>query len=315
MKVIGQPTVVSYLTRGLTENRLSPSLLFCGGDGTGKRLAAVELAKALVCETKTPARLDDPLQRCDRCDACRKVGEENHPDVLTVGYSFQAALLKEKEAQQKTIKIDSIRALSRFLSFRPSESARRIAIVENAQTMTNDAANNVLKILEEPPSYGQIILLATDEKNLPNTIRSRCAVLRFRPLPVPDIARWLTQNKSVEWDRAETIAQNAGGSLSAAIRLIDEEPFSIDIDAYSADEFFELLSDPRFRDDSRGKAEKIIAWLVEEAQRRLGEGDLSQRRRLEALLAARRQINRYVSPRLVLENLYLNLQSHRSSLK
>jgi DNA polymerase III gamma/tau subunit len=139
------------------------------------------------------------------------------------------------------------------------------------------------------------------------TILSRCAVLRFRPLRTADIAQWLVKNKSVFIDEAAKVAQRADGSLARALRLLDE-PTRVTLDGVGIDEFFASLSEPSWRKEGRARATEVVLRLTEDAQARLEDGDVSQVDSLKALFQARRQLDRYSPPRLVLENLFVKLR-------
>lgn len=305
MNVIGHERSLHYLREGLKTERLSPSLMFVGPDGVGKRLTALELAKCFTC--RAPEKGDD-LPRCGACESCRRVEEGNHLDVFVLDRRSQAAIVNEKPETQNAVKIEAVRHLDKFLRLRPSESRRRIAIVDDAQKMTNESANALLKVLEEPPFQAQIVLCAVDEHSLPSTIRSRCAVLYFRPVAEGPLSEWLEKKFALTAERAAEIADRSGGSFSKALELKEEEaPEPLDLSTYDIGEFFELLLKTNFRKEGRRQAEAAATKLIEDAERKLRDGDLSQRARLEAMLEARRRMDRNVSPRLALEALFLKL--------
>jgi len=304
MNIISHSEALQYLSQGLRQDRLSPSLLFSGPEGVGKRTVAFALAQCFSCDA--PQNSPDKLPRCGTCASCQRVQANNHSDVLFIDRTLQATLAREKVETQTFIKIESVRYLDKFLRLRPSEGRRRTTIVEEAHNLTNDAANALLKILEEPPANTQIILLVTDEKMLPATVLSRCAILRFRPLPAGRVASWL-EARSISAERASEVADLAGGSLSRAIAIAEEEEVPPDLGSFQLDEFFEMLAEPSWRRDAREKASRAVAHWIEASQRKLEAGDLAQTDRLRHLLAAQRQLERNVSPRLVLGNLYLQL--------
>ena len=308
MKIIGQKTALSYLSNGMISNRLSPSLLFTGPDGVGKRTVAMELAKKLACPQQSLSMDPVNIKGCDSCPSCRKIENQTHPDLLVVSAATQAQRVKGKPEAQTSVKIESIRQINKFLSLKPMESNRRVIIIENAHTLTMDAANALLKTLEEPPPTALLILLVLDDKLLPSTIRSRCALVPFRPLPAKDISEWLQTHHHIEEQRAQKVSELSGGSFSKAEATLDkEEPVSLS--DVSLDEFFDSVAQPSFRKDGRKKAEKLISQLTLEAQEKLEKGDLHQKERIELLHKAKKQIERYVPPRLVLENLYLHIRS------
>ncbi len=306
MDILGQPTALKYLSHGLSAERLSPSLIFAGPDGVGKRSCAMELAKCFVCERAADNAIG--LPRCDACVPCHRVSEWNHSDVLFIDKVLQASLLREKLESQTAVKIDVVRTAEKFLSLKPLEARRRMVVIDDAHKMTDEAANALLKVLEEPPHNAQLVLLALNERTLPATVLSRCAVLRFRPASARALAQWLEQNHGVDFDIASTIAERSGGSFAKALEQKEEPSERMDIADYNVDEFFELLSENQWRKDGRKNAERALAFLIESARRKLEQGDTAQVKRINTILTARRRLDRHVPPRLVLETLYTQLE-------
>jgi len=206
--IIGQDRVIRLLRQALRHGHLPHALLFTGLEGIGKHLTALTLAKVLNCEGGSE---DDC---CDRCLSCRKIASGNHPDLLVV----------EREGQ--FIRIDRVRDLQRRLRFRPLEGRWRVVLIPDAQTMRTEAANALLKILEEPPPANLFLLTAPDATALLPTIVSRCLSLRFQPLSRAAIIAHLTRAHAVPAERAGVVAALAGGSLSRALALLDEEELS-----------------------------------------------------------------------------------------
>jgi DNA polymerase III delta prime subunit len=228
-------------------------------------------------------------------------------DFLLIDKAFQAALLKEKPESQNTIKIESVRHLDRFLRLKAGGESCRVCVIEDADKLSEEAANALLKILEEPPARTQIILIATFERNMLPTILSRCAVLRFRPLPATKIAVWLEKNKAVSQQEAEDAAARCDGSIGRALQLL-EEPSVGNLDDVAVDEYFNSLSDPSWRKEGRLRAIEVVRRLTVDAQARLEKGDISQSDALAALFYARKQLDRYAPARLVLESLFVKLR-------
>ncbi|MBW1980697.1 MAG: DNA polymerase III subunit delta' [Deltaproteobacteria bacterium] len=203
--IFGQQRVIRLLQRGLRNNRLPHSMLFTGQQGVGKRLTAVTLAKVLTCQG------GNRLDCCEQCSSCAKVNNNNHPDVLTLN------------GQKDIIKIGQIRNMQQHLRFRPLEGDWRIVILDHAEQMTMEAANALLKSLEEPPAGNLFILTAPDVTALFPTIVSRCLHLRFQPLSQTVISRYLQESHGVKVEQADEVASLAGGSLSRALNLVNEE--------------------------------------------------------------------------------------------
>lgn len=164
LDIIGQDKAVRILSGTIKRERVPSSILLSGDSGIGKRLAALNYAKALNC--LEPVDSD----ACDRCISCRKIDNEVHPDVTT--------LLPENDE----IKIEMIRQAGETLSLRPYEGKKKVLIVDDADMMNISAANAFLKTLEEPPENSLIILVSSSPDRLPDTIRSRCMHVRFHPL-------------------------------------------------------------------------------------------------------------------------------------
>ncbi|PKL51426.1 MAG: DNA polymerase III subunit delta' [Nitrospira bacterium HGW-Nitrospira-1] len=160
-EIIGQEKAIEILTGILKRRRLAGSYIFSGEPGIGKKLTAVNFAKALNCLK------DTDFDACDECESCLKIKSGNHPDLLLVS------------PQDRLIKIDEIRLINDALSFRPFEGRKKVVIVNDADAMNIAAANAFLKTLEEPPKDSVIILISSRPDRLPATIRSRCSRVNF----------------------------------------------------------------------------------------------------------------------------------------
>jgi len=304
MKVIGHQAVQRYLERGLEEGDVSPSLLFVGPEGVGKRTLALEFAKFFFCSSN---HNKFSFTRDCACALCHKVDSNSQPDLLILNFGFQAALLREKEEAQNSIRIESIRHLEKFLQLRPFEGRKRVAIIEEAEKMTIEAANALLKILEEPPAIAQIVLIAQNLQNFPPTIPSRCAVLRFSTLNEKEISHWLVASGKIEKGKADLIAGEAGGSLRKAVEIANEEPEEVDISSFGLDEFFDWLQEPSWKKEGKVRAAKFVNHLIGAEEKRLAHGDWQRATSLEYLLSAQEELAKHVPPKIVLENLFLKL--------
>lgn len=198
-RIVGQGGAVTLLQRAIAQDRVPHALLFTGPRGVGRFLTAVTVAKALNCLGG---------EACDHCPPCRKIEKGIHPDVHVV------------TPDGATIKIDQVRALFRETTLKPYEGRRTVCIVDQAETMTEQGQNALLKTLEEPPGASVLILIAPQASALLPTVVSRCREVRFHPLPEGLIAAKLREEG---WDEAEAhwIASMAGGSLGRAQELRD----------------------------------------------------------------------------------------------
>ncbi|NOY52562.1 MAG: DNA polymerase III subunit delta' [Deltaproteobacteria bacterium] len=207
-EVLGQAQAIEVLQRERSHERIPHAYLFCGPDGVGKKRTAFALAQSLQCET-------GGVDGCGDCPACRKVAHDRHPDV-----HFYQPVARTKGAMSK-IYIDQIRELQGAISLKAMEGRKKIMIVDDADRMVDQAANALLKTLEEPPGDSLLILIATFPDLLPSTILSRSRKVRFRPLSDELVTRVLMRERGMTEEGARTLARFAQGSLS---RVMEVEP-------------------------------------------------------------------------------------------
>lgn len=181
--VLGQERALRILSGTLRRGRVPSAMLFSGDSGIGKRLAAINYAKAINCAR--PEGYDS----CDECVSCHKIGAATHPDVLTVTLENveDTLSLKEKTGKDKSryeYPIEAVHKIEEILYLSPYEGRKKIIIIDDADVMNINAANAFLKTLEEPPPDSLIILVSSSPDRLPDTIRSRCVQIKFYPLPL-----------------------------------------------------------------------------------------------------------------------------------
>ncbi len=194
--------------------RFPHAFLFVGPAGIGKGLFARTLAQALLCERNA----ESALVPCGKCPSCLQVAENSHPDVLVV----------TKPEDRQELPIRAIRELCIDLGLKPMHGTRRVAIVEDADDLSDEAANAFLKTLEEPPPGSVLILIGTAAETQLDTILSRCRVVRFDPLEVEDLkAILLDRGLAPDGETAARLAEAGEGSVTRASGLADEslEPF------------------------------------------------------------------------------------------
>ncbi|MCA1686446.1 MAG: DNA polymerase III subunit [Planctomycetia bacterium] len=184
----GVDRVVGELRRVLAQGRFPHALLFVGPEGVGKKTFARKLAQALLCE-RVPESALDP---CEACPGCLQVKADTHPDLLQVA--------RPEDKHELPIKV--MRDLCIDLGLKPMHGVRRVAIVDDADDLNDEAANAFLKTLEEPPPGSVLILIGTSAEVQLDTIVSRCRVVRFDPLPLDELAALLTE-QGVTADPAE----------------------------------------------------------------------------------------------------------------
>lgn len=201
--ILGNERQKKILRKALQKDRIPNSMLFCGLEGVGKKSLALVLAKAMNCEK----RKDDA---CEVCASCKAISRANFPDVMVI------------TPDGNMIKIDQMRILKKIAYLRPMMGKKRVFIVANAEKMNEEAANSLLKILEEPPLFSHIILVTSNPDMIKPTIKSRCQVLSFQPISREDIEKILLE-RGFEKERAKIVSLLVGGNLTKALNLEWEE--------------------------------------------------------------------------------------------
>ncbi len=202
--VLGHGRIVEVLQRSLRTGKVAHSYLFEGIPGCGRRKSALALIQAIFCTAVAG-------DACGVCQSCRKVAGGSHADI-----HFISPLPDKRD-----ISIEQLREMQRTLSLRPYEAPRKVCIIEPAERMSVNAANSLLKTLEEPPGDALIILLTENAGMLLPTIRSRCQLIRFAPLSPEHVMTLLEQN-GMDTETAALLAPMSGGSMQRAQELDNE---------------------------------------------------------------------------------------------
>lgn len=217
-EVIGQEPALKVLQRSLKERRIGSAYLFIGPEGVGKKLVARLLAQAISCElsgdnlpvqTGTRAR-ENNGDTCGRCSSCREIESLSHPDVTWV----------KPGGLSRRIGIDDIRALRHQISLKAYHVGRKkIFILTEADRMTTEASNALLKTLEEPPANSLLILLTSHPASLFPTIISRCQIIRFSPIPLKEIKNYLASKLKLTSKEAQLLSRLSEGKVGKAFSL------------------------------------------------------------------------------------------------
>ncbi len=219
-KLVGNDDVKDTLRRLIASGRVPNSLLLVGDEGVGKRQFALEIAKTFVC--LEPA---DGIA-CDMCAACRRVdhveipsGDKRDKDDFEKVFFTDHIDVGLVVTYKRVILVDAIRELERHANFRPYEARARVFIIDEAEKMNDNAANCLLKILEEPPPTSFIFLVTSRPDSLLPTIRSRCQMLRFAPIETEKIEKYLVEERKFENAEARLAARLSRGSIGRAVSI------------------------------------------------------------------------------------------------
>ncbi len=230
--VVGHEWAVALLRRSLAEGRVGHAYLITGSPHIGKTTLARVLAQALNC-----AHPEADERPCGECRSCRLVSNNHHPDVQFIG------------PDGVYLKIGQIRDVQRQVALSPLEGRRKVYILQDMERATVEAANALLKTLEEPPSHAVLILTASEAEALLPTIVSRCQVLPLRPLSRQAIEQALMERWQVSPEQALLLANLSGGRLGWAVEAAVQPSF-LKRRAQRLDELQELMG--------QGRAERFI---------------------------------------------------------
>ncbi len=217
--IIGQERPLRILAAILKSDRIPHALLFTGIEGIGKLTSARVFAMALNCIARSKNQesterdtyeLETTAEPCLRCRSCKKIKNDNHPDIIYI------------KPSGTVIKVGQIRELCRVLSLKPYEAKRRVVIISDAHTLNPAAGNALLKVLEEPPDQTTLVLTAINASDLLPTIVSRCQHIRFNPIPHDNLTKLLVEKAEISSDDATILSALAEGSFSKAHALSHE---------------------------------------------------------------------------------------------
>jgi DNA polymerase III subunit delta' len=219
-RLVGNHQIKAVLKRFLLKERVPNALLFAGDDGIGKRQFALELARAHLCSGLADG------EGCGVCSQCHRIKDIDIPEPTDKNKDeFKKVFFGEHldvgqvVAYKRLILVDAIRDLERNANYRPYEAPARFFIVDDAEKMNDQAANALLKTLEEPPPTTHIFLITSRPDSLLPTIRSRCQTLRFAPVSADEIERYLVEDRAFSQHDARLAARLARGSIGRAVSI------------------------------------------------------------------------------------------------
>lgn len=257
-KIIGNDDNKKLLENTVKSNNVLHSYLFFGTKGIGKKIFAEEFSKMILCNSEDE-------KPCNKCKSCIEFDSNNNPDFFVI------------EPDGSSIKIDQIRQMQKSILEKPIESNKKVYIINDAETMTKEAQNCMLKTLEEPQDFIVIILIASNENNILPTVKSRCTKVFFRNLDDTDIIKYINEKNS-GIDINKDILKLCNGSIIKAefviqkIDILDKiKNFVMNIDRQNELVFFqnnELFYNNK--DDIIFLLEYVNILLFEKVKSKLG---------------------------------------------
>ncbi len=337
--VCGQNWAVSLLENALKRQRLAHAYLFSGPAHVGKMTLALSLAQAVNCSGVGPP--------CGECQHCQRILEGKYADLVVVGLAGSGP--EDRDKPRKEIGIDQVREIQKLVSMPPFEGQCKVFIIDGAEALSSEAANCLLKTLEDPRERVLFILLTADEGLLPATVISRCQHLRLAPLPDSEVAAIVSHRFAVLPEKARLLARLSRGGIGWALTAAQDEKL-IRRHAEVVDKAVELIGadyEMRFSYASElarqyGREEAAVVAVLElwcqlwrdlmliklnlsqaiinidrEAELRAEANGLSVkeiRDFIRAILAAETELAQNASPRLVLEVLMLGMPRRKGVL-
>lgn len=204
--IIGHDRAIETLKRAIGNKSVSHSYLFEGEEGLGKKKVAYVFAKTLLCK-------EDGKEPCNKCTSCIKFDGGNHPDLLVV------------DPEKGLIKKGEVEGLIKSVARAPFESKRKVFIIDDSHRMSTEAKNALLKTLEEPPEYINIILISSSTNKLLPTILSRMQSIKFFPVESKKISDLLVTSYGKSREEADFIADFTKGSVGKSIELATSDDF------------------------------------------------------------------------------------------
>ncbi len=207
--VVGHREIIQYMQSAVEQQKVSHAYILNGERGAGKKLLANLFAMTLQCES-------GKSEPCGECKSCKQAKSGNQPDIIVV-----------KHEKAATISVDDIREqLNSDIMIKPYSSPRKIYIIPEADLMTVQAQNALLKTLEEPPEYAIIFLLTENAESLLPTIRSRCVMLKLRNIKDKLVKKYLMEHLQIPDYQADICAAFAQGNIGRAVMLAKSEHFN-----------------------------------------------------------------------------------------
>lgn len=207
--VVGHKNIINYIKSAVKEDKVSHAYIMNGERGAGKKMLAQLFAVTLLCEKGGP-------EPCNECHACRQAESGNHPDIIKVTHE-----------KPNSISVDDIREqVNNTMMIKPYQGPYKIYIIPQADLMTPQAQNALLKTIEEPPQYAVIMLLTGNADTLLPTISSRCVMLKLRNIKDTLIKKYLMETMEIPDYKAEMCTAFAQGNMGKAMLLANSEHFN-----------------------------------------------------------------------------------------
>ena len=243
--IIGNNEIKDYLLSSIKKNNMSQSYLFVGTEGIGKKIIAKEFARKILCTNEEKSEI------C-MCKSCKCFEGLNHPDYFVINEDGQ------------TIKIDQIRELTSRIIERPIISNKKVYILNDADKMTIEAQNCLLKTLEEPPEFAVIILITSNENAILNTIKSRCMIIKFKNITNDKLEKYAIEKLGYP-QITDNLLKSFNGSIGKAIVQRDNQEKYLQIESIinnlARNDIIDVINHAKVIYDKEN-IEKILDYMI-----------------------------------------------------
>lgn len=287
--IVGNDKNKELLKDIIKTKNISHGYMFLGISGIGKSLFAKEFAKAILCNEQTG---------CNKCKSCIEFDGSNNPDFQII------------EPEEKSIKIEQIRLMNSKIYEKPVVSTKKVYIINNAESMTKEAQNCLLKTLEEPPEYAVIILIGTNENMFLNTIRSRCVKINFNKINDEDLKDILV--KKYEYNNiTQNLLKLFSGSIGKAISLQGKQEIYLEIEnTFNNIEninIIDLLNKKEIITKNKEELMDILEYINVLFFEKIAQGNNSYIKAIEIIEDTKDRINKNANLDMTIDNLLMNV--------
>lgn len=207
--VVGHRQIIEHFQNAITSQKISHAYMLNGEAGAGKKMLADIFAAALQCEMQG-------IEPCTKCTSCRQIDTRNHPDVIYVTHEKPGSIGVEDIRNQ----------VNGDIMIKPYRGPYKIYIIDEADKLTVQAQNALLKTIEEPPAYAVILLLTEAASGLLETVLSRCVILNLKPVANAQVRKYLSEELKIPDYQTEISVAFARGNLGKAIKLASSDDFN-----------------------------------------------------------------------------------------
>lgn len=254
-EIIGNEQIIKSIQNAICNNKLSHAYIIDGAQGSGKTLLSNTFAKTIQCET-------NDTDACCECISCKAFDSNNHPDIIYT-----------KPTKTKSIGVDDIREqIINTVQIKPYKYKYKIFIIEDADKMTVQAQNAILKTIEEPPSYAVFLLLSTNYNSFLPTILSRCTLFKIKPLPEKTVHDYIITNLNVDSNLANILSIFSQGNIGKSKLIVESDKFLnlreqtlnwiLDLKTTDIIKIFEIAKEmENYKDDIYDILDMFLIWF------------------------------------------------------